>query len=187
MLGYLYTDYLNVRYSFIILVLHCNYYPYLTNLCPEIRKMISGKSSLHASSNTCYHSHSNGSWSNAPEEFVRCGKARGDRLRPSRPSFLCILLQLLTRWDTALYVYPLIFVCLKWIPLTGISLVPLQYTKFRITKIHHYSKRIALFNVIQYFMWLVMHTRSNYANNYSSYYCDLTCHQGGVFISTRDL
>ena len=34
-------SYLNVRYSFVLVVLHCNYYPYLTYLWPEIRKMIS--------------------------------------------------------------------------------------------------------------------------------------------------
>ena len=47
----------------VVHVLHCNYYPYLTYLWPEIHehKMISDKSSLHASSNTGYHSHSNGS------------------------------------------------------------------------------------------------------------------------------
>ena len=62
--------YLNVRYSFVLVVLHCNYYSYLTYLWPEIRKMISDNSSLHASSNTGYHSHSNGSWRNAPEVFL---------------------------------------------------------------------------------------------------------------------
>ena len=60
----------NVRYSFVLVVLHCNYYPYLTHLWPEIRKMISDNSSLHASSNTGYHSYSNGSWRNAPEVFL---------------------------------------------------------------------------------------------------------------------
>ena len=64
------TDYLNVRYSFVLVVLHCNYYPYLTYLWPEISKMISDNSSLHASSNTGYHSHSNGSWRNAQEVFL---------------------------------------------------------------------------------------------------------------------
>ena len=64
-----YTDYLNLRYSFVIVALHCNYYSYLTNLLPEIRKMISDNSSLHASRNTGYHSHNNGSWRNAPEMF----------------------------------------------------------------------------------------------------------------------
>ena len=32
--------------------------------------MISDNSSLHAFSNTGYHSHSNGSWRNAPEVFL---------------------------------------------------------------------------------------------------------------------
>ena len=43
---------------------------YLTHLWPEIRKMISDNSSLHASSNTGYHSHSNGSWRHVPEVFL---------------------------------------------------------------------------------------------------------------------
>ena len=64
------TDHLNVIYSFVLVVLHCNYYPYLTYLWPEIRKMISDNSSLHASSNTGYHSHSSGSLRNAPEVFL---------------------------------------------------------------------------------------------------------------------
>ena len=40
MIALAHTDYLNVRYSFVLVVLHCNYYPYLTYLWPEIRKMI---------------------------------------------------------------------------------------------------------------------------------------------------
>ena len=36
---------------------------------PEICEIMSDNSSLHASSNTRYHSHGNGSWRNAPEVF----------------------------------------------------------------------------------------------------------------------
>ena len=40
--------------------------------------MISDNSSLHASSNTGYHSQSNGSWRNAPEVFFQYEKTWGD-------------------------------------------------------------------------------------------------------------
>ena len=108
------TDYLNVRYSFVFVVLHCNYYPYLTYLWPEYVKWYQ---IIAVYMHTGYHSHSNGSWRNVPEVFLCTERPEETDWWTSQTCFLLRYLRLPDMTVTQLYW--LYFSCSQCVSILG--------------------------------------------------------------------